>query len=112
MVVAISLYATVTIPNLRTLALQPIAEQQITMGGRLRAWLNQPMASPMEAKLVPELTQGEKYEVVSLICASNNLIIAALVGVLLFQGAQAYAHRQFDKEMKDMQEANKVQKKD
>jgi hypothetical protein len=112
MVAAISLYATVTIPNLRTLALQPIAEQQITLGGRMRAWLHQPMASSAEAQLVPDLTDGEKYEVVSLICASNNLIIGALVGVLLFQGAQAYAHRQFEKEMKKMREAEKVQKKD
>ena len=111
MIAAMALYSSVSIPNLRILARMPIQDQQITMGGRLRRWLNRPMAAATEAAMKPEpLTHQDKFEVTSLLCASNNLIIAALVGVLVFQGAQAYAQRQFEKEMRQRASAVKTQK--
>lgn len=110
MIAAVGMYASVSIPNLRILARQPIQQQQNTLGGRLRAFLSQPMATPEEAAEVPEpLSDIMRFETTSLLCAANNLIIAALVGVLMFQAAQAYAHRQYLKEMAKMNSVKKTQ---
>ena len=77
----------------------------------MRKWLNREMATPADAAQIPEpLNDSMRFEVLSLLCASNNLIIAALVGVLLFQGAQAYAQRQFEKELAKMEAAEKARK--
>lgn len=111
MIVALSLYSSVSIPNLRLIAKAPLEDQVNSLGGRLRRWLNQPMPSAEEIKSGPEpLTAATRQEVISLLCASNNLMIAALVGVVLFQGAQTYAQWQLDKEIKAARDATKVQK--
>ena len=110
-ILAVALYASVSVPNLRVLALQPIDVAQSTLYGRFRAWLHQPMAAPAEALAIPEpLDEQLRFDVLSLLCASNNLIIGALVGVLLFQGAQAYAHRQAANELKKIEAAEKAAK--
>jgi hypothetical protein len=111
MIAAVGLYASVSVPNLRVLARQPIEAAQLTLGGRMRKWLNREMAMPADAAQIPEpLNDSMKFEVLSLLCASNNLIIAALVGILLFQGAQAYAHRQYQQELAKMEAADKARK--
>lgn len=111
MIAAVALYASVSVPNLRILARQPIEVAQLTVGGRIRKWLNREMATPVDAAQIPEpLNESMRFEVLSLLCASNNLMIAALVGILLFQGAQAYAQRQFEKELAKMEAAEKARK--
>merc|ERR1712093_11132 len=112
MISAVAMYASVTLPNLRAVARQPLADQSAGIGGKVRMWLGQPMPSAVEAAAIPEPLTGQlRYEVISLLCASNNLIIAALVGVLLFQGAQAWAHSKFEKEMKRIaDDAKKAEK--
>ena len=77
----------------------------------MRRWLNQPMASANTADKIPPLADQDKFEVTSLLCASNNLIIAALVGVLLFQAAQAYTVRKVDKEITRMANVEKKEAK-
>lgn len=101
-VAAMALYGSVTVPNLRALARQPIAEQQLALAGRMRAWLKREMATGQDLQKPPPLDDTLRYEILSLVCASNNLIIALLVGVVLFQGAQVYAHWQYDRELKKM----------
>lgn len=101
-VAAMALYGTVTVPNLRALARQPIADQQMALAGRMRAWLKREMATGADLQKPPPLDDTLRYEILGLICASNNLIIGLLVGVVLFQAAQVYAHWQYDREMKQM----------
>lgn len=111
MIIAVALYSSVTIPNLRILARMPFVAQQATLGGKLRKWLGQPMADPaLDAQLLEPLDAAGKVEIISLVSAANNLSIAALVGILLFQGAQAYAQRQYERELKKFNEEQKAAK--
>lgn len=111
MIAAVALYASVSVPNLRVLARQPIEAAQLSLGGRMRKWLNREMAHPDDAaQIPPPLNDSMRYEVLSLLCASNNLIIAALAGILLFQGAQAYAHRQYQQELAKAEAQDKARK--
>ena len=112
MIAGISLYGSVSIPNLRTLARMPVLQQQESLPGRIRRFLAHEMVPDAEAAKIPEPLSNEmRYECISLLAAANNLIIAALIGVLLFQGAQAYAHAQYRKELAKLeaQEAKKTQ---
>lgn len=68
----------------------------------MRRWLGREMATGAELEKPPPLDDQLRYEVLSLVSASNNLIIALLVGVILFQGAQTYAHWQYARELKKM----------
>lgn len=112
MIAAVAMYASVSVPNLRIIARMPLEAQAGGIGGKLRRFLSQPMPTPDHAAAIPEPLEGQlRYEVISLLCASNNLIIAALVGVLLFQAAQAYAHSKFEKEMKRLADMAKKQEK-
>lgn len=109
-VAAMALYGTVTVPNLRTLARQPIGEQQLALAGRMRAWLKREMATGADLAKPPPLDDQLRYEVLSLVCAANNLIIALLVGVVLFQASQVYAHWQYERELKKMAAEDAVRK--
>ena len=110
MIAAIGLYATVSIPNLRLLARYPVAAQQAGLAGQLRSFFSKPMASLEEdLKLAEPLSDADRLEATSLLCASNNLMIAALVGVLLFQGAQAYASKLHEREVAKVSAAKKSQ---
>jgi hypothetical protein len=98
------------VPNLRTLARQPISDQQVALAGRMRAWLNREMATGSDLEKPPPLDDGERYNVLSLVCASNNLIIGALVGVVLFQVAQVYAQWQYERELKQIRAEEQARK--
>lgn len=106
-----ALYGSVTVPNLRALARQPIAEQQMALAGRMRAWLKREMATGADLAKPPPMDDGLRYEVLSLLCASNNLIIGLLVGVVLFQGAQVYAHWQDERELKKFAAEEAIRKR-